>query len=133
MTKDGHPLIADFGFATKIGERVDPRGSLGYIAPEIFKAANLNEKYTTNTATDIWSFGCLMADLLEGDSLYNWQRECLIINNAELELAKSAFFSSRKDPNNSEYFIDKCLQIDPAKRSTAAEVAKGLKKIYEQL
>jgi serine/threonine-protein kinase SRPK3 len=65
--EDIHVRVTDFGSAIRVGERAKPYGhTLEYRAPElIFSRSNLKP------ASDVWSIGCIMWDLLTGNFLFS--------------------------------------------------------------
>ncbi|ORX91461.1 hypothetical protein K493DRAFT_50780 [Basidiobolus meristosporus CBS 931.73] len=64
-TKDGKVKLADFGVAT-IAHRKDSSvvGSPYWMAPEVIELSG------ATTASDIWSVGCTVVEMLEGDPPY---------------------------------------------------------------
>lgn len=65
-TKEGVIKLADFGVATKFGDEKDATvvGTPYWMAPEII------ELNGASTASDIWSVGCTVIELLTGDPPY---------------------------------------------------------------
>lgn len=60
LSSNGDPVLIDFGLAERIGETlVAPRGTPGYIAPEVYKL------YNVTSASDVYSFGVVCGQLLE--------------------------------------------------------------------
>ncbi|KAE8255600.1 hypothetical protein A4X13_0g2984 [Tilletia indica] len=61
-TKDGSVKLADFGVATRTGAMADYAvvGSPYWMAPEVIDQSG------ATTASDIWSVGCVVIELLEG-------------------------------------------------------------------
>ena len=67
MAGDGATRLADFGLAHFISEdtlSLGIRGTLGYIAPELFYGRSYD------TRADIWSFGVTLFELLTGERLF---------------------------------------------------------------
>ncbi|OCT97125.1 hypothetical protein XELAEV_18009348mg, partial [Xenopus laevis] len=65
LDQEGHIKISDFGLAveTSFGETITSKtGTIGYMAPEIFK----EEEY--NSAVDWWSFGIITCEMATGRS-----------------------------------------------------------------
>ncbi|SPO40049.1 related to MAPKK kinase [Pseudozyma flocculosa] len=66
--KDGSVKLADFGVATKTGAMNDYAvvGSPYWMAPEVIDQSG------ATTASDIWSVGCVVVELLEGKPPYHF-------------------------------------------------------------
>ncbi|KAJ1029990.1 hypothetical protein NDA16_000903 [Ustilago loliicola] len=67
-TKDGSVKLADFGVAAKTGAMTDCAvvGSPYWMAPEVIDQSG------ATTASDIWSVGCVVVELLEGKPPYHF-------------------------------------------------------------
>ncbi|CBQ68144.1 related to MAPKK kinase [Sporisorium reilianum SRZ2] len=67
-TKDGSVKLADFGVATKTGAMGENAvvGSPYWMAPEVIDQSG------ATTASDIWSVGCVVVELLEGKPPYHF-------------------------------------------------------------
>ncbi|KAL9938366.1 hypothetical protein V8E36_002989 [Tilletia maclaganii] len=67
-TKDGSVKLADFGVATRTGALSDFAvvGSPYWMAPEVIDQSG------ATTASDIWSVGCVVIELLEGKPPYHF-------------------------------------------------------------
>ncbi|ETS63963.1 hypothetical protein PaG_02296 [Moesziomyces aphidis] len=67
-TKDGSVKLADFGVATKTGAMSEYAvvGSPYWMAPEVIDQSG------ATTASDIWSVGCVVVELLEGKPPYHF-------------------------------------------------------------
>ncbi len=68
--------LLDFGFAERlrVSESISAKGTLGYIAPEVFKGVDVD------TRADLYSLGVVLYEILtgvgpgEGQELYDWLR-----------------------------------------------------------
>ncbi len=64
VEKDGkpHAKLLDFGFAERISltDAVEPRGTLGYVAPEVFKGADADAR------ADLYSLGMVLYETVTG-------------------------------------------------------------------
>jgi len=67
-TKDGAVKLADFGVATRTGAMSEGTvvGSPYWMAPEVIDQSG------ATTASDVWSVGCVVIELLEGKPPYSW-------------------------------------------------------------
>lgn len=71
ITKDGNVKLADFGVSTKLNnlksseeENTVPAGTPYYMAPEVI------EFYGARPESDVWSLGCTVIELLQGEPPY---------------------------------------------------------------
>eukprot|EP01117_Protostelium_nocturnum_P008943 TRINITY_DN320_c0_g1_i1.p1 TRINITY_DN320_c0_g1~~TRINITY_DN320_c0_g1_i1.p1 ORF type:complete len:1357 (-),score=566.17 TRINITY_DN320_c0_g1_i1:87-4157(-) len=71
ITKDGGVKLADFGVSTKLSslkntadENAVPAGTPYYMAPEVI------EFYGARPESDVWSLGCTVIELLDGEPPY---------------------------------------------------------------
>lgn len=67
LDKNGHIKLIDFGFAKRLSSTNKFRtstncGTLGYNAPEVLMVNSLGYSFEA----DIWSFGILLCELLQG-------------------------------------------------------------------
>lgn len=67
--KDGSVKLADFGVATKAGSLLSNNAVVGspyWMAPEVIDQSG------ATTASDIWSVGCVVIELLQGKPPYHF-------------------------------------------------------------
>ncbi len=138
MTNDGEPKISDFGMASPFGENSPAKGTPGYIPPEMIRQAFLGNQYTISSKADIWSFGCMLAELIHGGQWYHWTEQAnsnfgKVLNSVAVDLAKGVILSQRGDPNHLDNFADRCLNPNPDMRPSAAELVAGLEALYQRL
>jgi Protein kinase domain len=138
LTAKGTPKIGDFGFAAKIGELKVPNGSPGYIAPELVGSAMNKTDYFADPAADVWSLGCLLADVMHADSWYDWNGQAngdweklVLVSRKELDETKKIFFPRWDDVNHPDHLIYRCLMTNPLARPSASQVAAQLENIYK--
>lgn len=115
--QDGAAKIADFGLAKKTGEEktnMELRGTPLYMAPE---SVNDNEY---EPASDIWSLGCAVAEMVTGKPAWNCKPGSHICSllirigvGDELPEIPEDLSEEGKD------FLRKCFVKDPRKRWTS--------------
>lgn len=114
---NGSVKLADFGLAkaTKLNDIKSCKGTAFWMAPEVVNRKNNGY----GLAADIWSLGCTVLEMLTGHLPYS-----------NLDGMQALFRIGRGErphiPNSlsreTEDFIVKCLQVNPADRPTAAEL-----------
>jgi serine/threonine protein kinase len=118
---DGTLMLADFGTSTKSIETVDGRheikGTFAYMAPEVL----LGKEY--GISCDIWSFGCICADLI-GVPLPHRNMDLpairLLYNDAsDLENPTFNYDPNNRLPKDVRAFFDLCFDMDWKKRGSA--------------
>ncbi|KZP32049.1 Pkinase-domain-containing protein [Athelia psychrophila] len=119
---DSDIVIADFGIAKHLHSPEEQlhslAGSFGYVAPEVL------QKTGHGKGVDIWSTGVITYTLLCGYSPFRSTSPEELIRETT---AGRIEFHTRYWANVSEeakQFILRCLEVDPAKRPSAAEAAK---------
>ncbi|RDX91129.1 Mitogen-activated protein kinase kinase kinase 1, partial [Mucuna pruriens] len=115
---NGAVKLADFGLAkaTKFNDVKSSKGSPYWMAPEVVNLKN--QGY--GLAADIWSLGCTVLEMLTRQPPYS-----------DLEGMQALFRIGRGEPppipedlsNNARDFILQCLQVNPSKRPTAAQLS----------
>lgn len=118
-TKDGHVKLADFGVATKLtdleGTSASVVGTPYWMAPEIIELAG------PSTASDIWSVGCTIVELIAGSPPYYELAPMpalfRIVQDDHPPLPDS-LSSACKD------FLMQCFQKDPNLRVSAKQLLK---------
>jgi serine/threonine protein kinase len=125
------PKISDFGLARAMestpdfGKTQSNSGPIRWMAPECFNELKYSEK------SDVWSFGCLLLELVTGrvpyssmDTLDVYSR----VKDGKLSPATSKEDASEMS-NSPEYIselIRSCCKYDPAKRPSFAEIVEFL-------
>ncbi|KAK9714267.1 hypothetical protein RND81_06G082900 [Saponaria officinalis] len=119
--------IADFGVSRILEQTMDPCnssvGTIAYMSPERINT-DLNQGMYDGYAGDIWSFGVSILEFYSGRFPFNVGRQgdwaslmCAICMNAPPEAPPTASREFRD-------FISCCLQREPRKRWTAAQLLK---------
>ncbi len=138
MTKELIPKISDFGKADEVGIVADLAGTPGFIAPEVVGYSMFNKPYALHPKEDIWSFGCIMAEMIHGPAWYNWNEQGnfvlgKILNPVDVEEAKETILPDRHDATHLDFLIDACLNNDPDARPDVDKLVEELEKIYVAL
>lgn len=116
-TKEGSVKLADFGVATKVGPLRDAAvvGSPYWMAPEVIDQSG------ATTASDIWSVGCVVIELLEGRPPHFHLDPMLalfrVVNDDCPPLPESASPMARD-------FLLSCFQKDANLRTSARKLLK---------
>ncbi|KAJ4759345.1 mitogen-activated protein kinase kinase kinase 3 [Rhynchospora pubera] len=115
---NGRVKLADFGMAKHISGQSCPfsfKGSPYWMAPEVIKNSN-----GCNLAVDIWSLGCTVLEMVTSKPPWSQYEGIAAVfkigNSKELPAIPENLSEEGKD------FIMQCLQRDPTKRPTAAEL-----------
>ncbi|KAL5554639.1 hypothetical protein UlMin_042040 [Ulmus minor] len=114
---NGSVKLADFGFAKviKLKDVQSCKGTAFWMAPEVVN----KKKQGYGLPADIWSLGCTVLEMLTQKIPYSG-----------LECVQALFKIGRGEPpsvpdslsNDARDFIQKCLQVSPDARATAAEL-----------
>ncbi|GFR49422.1 hypothetical protein Agub_g11479, partial [Astrephomene gubernaculifera] len=121
VTRDGVVKLADFGASKAYRDHTitdcmkSVRGSVFWMAPEVIRGTGYGRR------ADIWSLGCTVIEMLTGahpwPHLDNQWTAMFTIARCEEGPPRPANMSPE-----AARFLDRCLQFDPAKRPTAAEL-----------
>jgi len=118
LTETNHVKIGDFGLAASLvmdqtdGKVKGVEGTTNYMAPEVFSKAGATEK------ADIWSLGCIMYEMLEGESLTNARKSFGLVAHENPNWKAEAQFSQLNLTQNPQLTELACamLVVDPVKR-----------------
>lgn len=123
--------IADFGSAHKsyekseVGQRVTLRSS----APEVLKSWKDEKRFDTTFASDIWSLGHLLYQLLTGALVYDLSEKNLLNEKTLDEEMKQRLKSFRKNlaknkrlSKSAKDLLCRMLVFDPKERITLDEI-----------
>ena len=113
--------MADFGGAKLIKEETNMyntmQGTPNWMAPEVIKGQGVTR------FCDIWSIGCTILEMYQGEPPYNDKKEAFGVFNAickkkELPKIPEDMSDSLKD------LVKKCLVFEPEKRANVYELKK---------
>jgi serine/threonine protein kinase len=131
VDEDFSIVIGDFGLAATASstDPVDFRGTLSYMAPEIFTSCRTLLPYDRMKA-DIWSIGVLLFVMLTGNMPFgeggatarDWYSVQLKHNRSEAFWGEHEKYLSHSINPLAKAFITKCLTFDPALRMSASEL-----------
>ena len=112
ITDDGYLHLIDFGLCKIMANKTDLSASFcgcaEYVSPEIITGDGHNR------ATDWWSFGVLMYELLFGETPFHHdQLECACRRITEAELK---FNPNKRVSDNAKNLLEKLLMKDPTER-----------------
>ena len=132
LTTKGQVKVLDFGLARSVPlEDVEPDGKTGtmmagtpgYLAPEQARGE------TTTTASDLWSFGCLLIELLTGKAPFDTTQT----RPSLLEKARQGLVTvPHNQPRAETALLKKLLAAEPSQRPSARELRDRLKRIIER-
>ena len=124
ISKRKMPVLIDFGFASILNEWQVPRGTFGYIAPEVLKGSGLDQR------SDLYSLGVIMYEILSATSDRSLEADKQ--RNKYQGFDTKFLIPSRKiNPNIPEEINDivfRLLATEPALRPTAGDVYETLAK-----
>ena len=126
------PLLGDFGLAVRQNEPIRPRGSVGWLAPEMTYDTILN----ANPAGDLWSLGSLMFTILFEEQPFIEVQESIVRAESEEERTqkreefhrlireKMEYADAHLHPNLAR-IVCGLLEPDPKKRMTDDELERA--------
>ena len=132
LDENFNPKIADFGFATyNTGKLIDPKGTPGYAAPELYKEKKLYDGYKA----DIFSLGVILFNLYTGnrpfiepskkDDFYQYIMDEDYKNYWKNITPGLKGIKDLKDFENFKDLYNKMISYNPKKRPTIIEILKS--------
>ncbi|KAG1720957.1 kinase-like domain-containing protein [Suillus occidentalis] len=132
IDKRGHARLIDFGLSTIVQPLIDRshlaissvrHGAIRYAAPELVLSDGTRESPVPLEKTDIYSFGCIMLEVLSGRLPWSEiQRETRIIVTMSQGCGPQRPDGHPAIIDLDWNFIQKCLQFKPELRPSAEEV-----------
>lgn len=122
IDSDGRYMITDFGISTKVRSTLrksvnkgvdESAGTTAYMGPERF-----GREPSPIKASDIWSVGAMMYELLTGDVPFGNLGGIIQMNGALVPFVPGDYSPALKE------LIEKCLSKEPWDRPTAEEIRK---------
>ncbi|WWD20620.1 hypothetical protein CI109_105096 [Kwoniella shandongensis] len=124
INKKGEVKLCDFGVSGQLEKSLAKTniGCQSYMAPERIKSETVNQNPTYTVSSDVWSVGLSIVELAKGCYPYPpetysnvFAQLTAIVNGAAPTLPKGY-------SDNANDFVAKCLQKDPNRRPTYAEL-----------
>lgn len=123
---DGIIKLGDFGISKELSASIDFTntgvGTPYYISPEICQGQKYNHK------SDIWSFGCLLYELMTLERPYNYEGINTLIYNIVNSLPETKIDDKLYSPELIELVRD-MMQKDPEKRPNIQEIISRVEHI----
>ena len=118
INDEGHYMITDFGISSRArntirkgGAQEQSVGTLAYMAPERFST-----KPKPIMASDIWSLGAMMYELITGETPFGNYGGAMQKNGAEIPIIEESVSMELKD------IIYRCLALNTWDRPTGTEI-----------
>ncbi len=140
-----NPKMGDFGMIYKTGDVINsPRGSPGYLSPEVLNSENV--PFKIQPKNEMWIMGCMLAAITKGWGFDDWNGQINAKNlNDEimykllykgsngLQKAVQTFFPQHAKEESLDFVIAKCLSWEPKDRLSAAELVPILQKLHDSM
>ncbi|VDM53702.1 unnamed protein product [Angiostrongylus costaricensis] len=121
LRRDGTVKISDFGFCGHLSDEFPRRRSL--VGTPYWTAAEVIARQPYGTAADIWSFGIMLIEMVEGEPpLFNeelFQAMKMIRDNPPPKFNPTANVSPEL-----AHMLSRCVVKDPTQRATAIELLR---------
>lgn len=119
LRRDGTVKISDFGFCGQLSDEFPRRRSL--VGTPYWTAAEVIARQPYGTGADIWSFGIMLIEMVEGEPpLFNeelFQAMKMIRDNPPPTFNPTANVSPEL-----AHMLSRCVVKDPTQRATAIEL-----------
>jgi len=131
VTGDGRVVIIDFGLAkladrTRLTREGTTAGTAAYMSPEQAKGEETDQR------SDIFSFGCVLYELLCGSQPFKGEHEAALLYEIVHEEPKSLAECGGEILETYQGIIDRCLKKDPAERyQNTAELKEDIREAGE--
>jgi serine/threonine protein kinase len=116
VATNGNVKLVDYGLSTVEGHCMQTCGTLCFMAPEVVQGI----PYTK--AVDIWSLGMTAVEMLNNDDPYREVSSTERLKESIVNNIMPAISSEAPLPHALKHFITSCLNPEPSKRHTAAEL-----------
>ncbi|KAK6023498.1 hypothetical protein OSTOST_10716 [Ostertagia ostertagi] len=121
LKADGTVKVSDFGFCGQLSDEFPRRRSL--VGTPYWTAAEVIARQPYDTGADIWSFGIMLIEMVEGEPpLFNeqpFQAMKMIRDEPAPKFNPTANVSPEL-----AHMLSRCLVKDPSQRATASELLR---------
>lgn len=122
--------LLDLGLLSEQAASTDYQGTKGYMAPEMYGYQDVILPH--NAKMDIFSFGCVLYELLYFENLFDSVVDNFLIGDEKTIM--NDFYKKvkerryrRNSPHKAlDELLGRCLEIDPGRRPDASQILKGL-------
>lgn len=119
LGSDGHIKLADFNLSKIVRKEGDQSrticGTPEYIAPEIITGKEIGKE------ADLWSFGVLLFEMLDGQSPFKHKSHDIIFKN----ITRANYFMSFTISEDASDLIKRLLKVSVAQRMSSVEEIKA--------
>lgn len=116
----GAVTVVDLGLAAELGAPIDPRGTPGYIAPELLSGRPWDKR------ADLYSFGCVLFEVLAGSPAFPGDDVRTILNRQRIGGPELAALGRSGAPQRLISLIADLLSPEPSDRPQDATECWGL-------
>ncbi|CAI4222591.1 unnamed protein product [Auanema sp. JU1783] len=121
LKRDGIVKISDFGFCGQLSKELPKRRSL--VGTPYWTAAEVIARQPYDTSADVWSFGIMLIEMVEGEPPYfneqPFQAMKIIRDQPPPKFSRNANVSPELD-----HLLSRCLVKEGTQRATAGELIK---------
>ncbi|PAV67888.1 hypothetical protein WR25_24136 [Diploscapter pachys] len=119
LKRDGTVKVSDFGFCGQLSDEYPKRRSL--VGTPYWTAAEVIAREPYDTLADIWSFGIMLVEMVEGEPPYFDDQPLQAMKRIRDEPAPR-FSSSARVSHELNHLLSRCVVKDPRDRATAREL-----------
>lgn len=133
LGQDG-PMLCDFGLLRRVSEPLDCTEPGGRVGAPAYMAPEQAEGRVASTQADVWSLGAVLYELMAGHPPFcppGTTHDGLMAGKLHLDAPPRPSEVNRRLPPDSdlEWVCLACLHRDPARRPTAAELVRMLRRV----
>ena len=122
ISEDGYAKLGDFGVGAALSDekyRISKKGSPYWMSPQVASSVKYDFK------TDIWSLGITCVELLEGEPPFSDLKPKNVMERiSKKPPSANEIIDLNEHTSEFKSFLERCLEKDPKKRSSAKELLK---------